>query len=379
MGDPEERAWTRRLDSLDLQLFSEEKREMPTQRRRQEARRRGQVVHSGEVGLVAVILSGSVALRWSWTRGATGLQSLARDIWSQAGSVSDAAGFRRLMESCLAGAGFAVLPVLALLTLASLAGEVAQVGFSFSAEPVSPKLSRLSPLRGLARIFSRKALLDLLKAVLKTLVIAEAVGQAGRAAAAILPGLAGAPLREAFIFAGGIIWSLALRCCLGLAAIAAGDYFLQWRENETSLMMTRREMLDEIKETEGRPEVRQRLRSRQRQLARGRMILAVRKADVVVVNPEHFAVALQYEASKTPAPVVIAKGAGQLALRIKEQATRHRVAVVENAPVARALFRSVDVGELIPPVLYHAVAEVLAFVYRLRPEGSRQSSGAMAP
>jgi flagellar biosynthetic protein FlhB len=283
------------------------------------------------------------------------------------------------MESCLAGAGFAVLPVLALLTLASLAGEVAQVGFSFSAEPVSPKLSRLSPLRGLARIFSRKALLDLLKAVLKTLVIAEAVGQAGRAAAARLPGLAGAPLREAFIFAGGIIWSLALRCCLGLAAIAAGDYFLQWRENETSLMMTRREMLDEIKETEGRPEVRQRLRSRQRQLARGRMILAVRKADVVVVNPEHFAVALQYEASKTPAPVVIAKGAGQLALRIKEQATRHRVAVVENAPVARALFRSVDVGELIPPVLYHAVAEVLAFVYRLRPEGSRQSSGAMAP
>jgi len=362
-----------------LQLFSEEKREQPTQRRRQEARRRGQVVHSGEVGLVAVILSGSIALRWSWTRGVAGLQSLATDVWSRAGSVGDMAGFRGLMESCFAGAASAVLPVLGLLTLASLAVEIAQVGFAFSTEPVSPKLSRLSPLRGLGRIFSRKALLDLLKAVLKTLVVAEAVYQAVRVAAARLPGLAAAPLREAAIYAGGIVWSLALRCCLGLAAIAAGDYFLQWREHETSLMMTRKEMLDEIKETEGRPEVRQRLRSRQRQLARGRMILAVRKADVVVTNPDHFAVALQYEASKTPAPLVVAKGAGHLALRIKEQASKHKVAVVENAPVARALFRSVDVGELIPPVLYHAVAEVLAFVYRLRPEGSRSSSGVTVP
>ena len=172
---------------------------------------------------------------------------------------------------------------------------------------------------------------------------------------------------------------MTLRCCAGLAIIAAADYFLQWRENETSLMMTRKEMLEEIKETEGRPEVRQRMRARQRQLSRGRMILAVKKADVVVTNPEHFAVALQYEASKAPAPVVVAKGAGHFALRIKEEASRHNVPAIANPPVARALYRSADVGDLIPPVLYQAVAEILAFVYRLRPTGARPEPGGIVP
>jgi flagellar biosynthetic protein FlhB len=215
----------------------------------------------------------------------------------------------------------------------------------------------------------------LLKTVLKTLVIADAAYQIARAAAARIASLAGAGLLDACAFTGEIVWSLALRCCLGLAVIAAADYYVEWRENETSLMMTRKEMADEIKETEGRPEVRQRLRSRQRQLARGRMILAVREADVVVANPEHVAVALKYEASKAPAPLVVAKGAGILALRIKEQASKHKVAVIANAPVAHALFRSTEVGELIPPALYQAIAEILAYVYRLGADAGRRASG----
>ncbi len=363
---------------MDLQLFSEEKREQPTQRRRQEARRRGQVVHSGEVGLVAIVLSGAIALRISGRRGVVVIESLARQLWSQAGGIS-AAGFRQAMGMCLDAGVSALLPVAGTLALASLAVDVAQVGLTFSTEPASPRLDRLDPVRGLSRIFSKQALVGLLKALVKVAIVASVVYQAGRQAAGELAGLAGAPLLEASSWAAGILWSMALRCCTGLAVVAAVDYYLQWREHERSLMMTRKEMLEEIKETEGRPEVRQRLRARQRQLSRGRMILAVRKADVVVTNPEHFAVALQYEAGKAPAPVVVAKGAGHLAQRIKGEASRHRVPVVANPPLARVLFRSLDVGDLIPPVLYKAVAEILAFVYRLRPRGGISEPGGMMP
>ena len=363
---------------MNLQLFSEEKREQPTQRRRQEARRRGQVVHSGEVALVAILLSAAIALRASGRYAAAVIESLARQLWSQAGSMGTG-GFRRALGMCLDAGALAVLPVVGTLALASLAVEVAQVGLTFSAEPVSPRLDRIDPVRGLGRIFSRQGLAALLKALVKMAIVAVALYQAGRLAAGELPGLAGASLSEASGRAAGILWSMTLRCCTGLAVVAAADYYLQWRENERSLMMTRKEMLEEIKETEGRPEVRQRLRARQRQLSRGRMILAIRKADVVVTNPEHFAVALQYEARKAPAPVLVAKGAGHFALRIKGEASKHRVPVVANPPLARALFRSVDVGDLIPPVLYKAVAEILAFVYRLKPRSASPEPGGIMP
>ena len=351
---------------MDLQIFSEERKEQPTQKRRQDARRRGQVIKSQEIAVLATLVSAVVSLRLFGPAMVPVARRVALSLWSSFGEEMTERTAVAIMLSSTVDGLLAVLPIALTVALAALLAELAQVGFLLSAEPVAFNLARVDPFQGAGRIFSRRSLVELGKAVIKTAVIAFSVWQVAGGAMPRMPELTGMPIQQAASWCASVLWQMLSRCLVGLLVVAAADYVFQWREHEQSLMMTRRELLEELKETEGRPETRQRIRSRQRQIATGRMMARVKTADVVVTNPDHFAVALAYDAAQMPAPLVVARGAGWLAERIKDEARKHSVTIVENPPIARALYVATIVGELVPPSLYQAVAEILAFVYRLK-------------
>jgi flagellar biosynthetic protein FlhB len=265
------------------------------------------------------------------------------------------------------------LPDLGLLLVALLltgAGiTFAQTGFLWSSHNISPDLNRLNPIPGLKRIFSPNGLMELGKMLLKLLVIGWVVYSFLRSHLQELLLMAGSDLSHSMAVWVGLASGLALQVSGVYLVLALADFVYQRWFFRRSLRMTRDEVKEEMKRTEGDPVLKGRIRQQQRRLARQRMMANVRKADVVITNPTHLAVAVQYEANRMHAPRVLAKGAYRVAARIVELARIHRVPVVQNPPLARAIYRSVDVEQEIPPDLYLVMAEVLAYVYRLRAPG----------
>jgi flagellar biosynthetic protein FlhB len=271
-----------------------------------------------------------------------------------------------MMMEVSGAALLAVVPVTAAAAAAGTLGGLLQTGLAVSPNVMSPDFSRIDPMAGARRIFSRRALIEMVKAIAKVGVVGYLVFQGSRGDLVRLMSLGEMPIAEAGRAALSLAAGMAMRAAFALLAIGVFDYLYQFYEFEMGLRMSKQEVKEETKETEGRPEVRSKIRERQRLLARKRMMAAVPKADVVIANPTHFAVALHYNPAKFAAPVCLARGADLLALKIREIARRHGVPIVENPPLAQALYRSVDVGHAIPSDLYRAVAEVLAFVYRLK-------------
>ncbi len=257
-------------------------------------------------------------------------------------------------------------PLLLLALVVGVGLSLMQTGFVVTGQGLAPQFSHLNPARGLQRIFSLRSLAELVKALFKVSVVSVVAYTTVRDALGRFPALVElAPAASASMVAGWVD-RLALRVGVAWLALAAADYFYQRWEYERSLRMSRQEIKEEIKETEGDPAVRAARRRRQRELARQRMLQDVAKAQVVVTNPEHFAVALAYNPEEHHAPVVLAKGRGYLAQRIKELAREHGVTIVEEPPLARSLYKLAVVGEAIPEELYQAVAQVLAFVWRIK-------------
>lgn len=350
-----------------LQRFAGERTEPATPKRRQDARSRGQVARSPEVAAAALLLAAAAALEFG---GGAAFERLAgymrRGLTEWPGTDLTLPALREL----LAGAGSAALaaaaPIVLVGVVVGVAVEVAQVGFLFSLHPLQIDFSRVNPLLGFQRLFSRRALREMFKSLLKAALVGGLIYQALRRQAAVVTDLAGMDVGAAATLLGGAAVGFLWRVGLALAVLAAADYFFQRKEFEDSLKMSKEEVKQELRESEGDPRVRARIRERQRAIARRRMMQDVPRADVVVTNPTHYAVALRYDAAAMSAPVVLAKGQGWLAQRIKEIAARAGVQIVENPPLAQALYRTVDVGDAIPAELYQAVAEVLAFVYRSR-------------
>lgn len=355
-----------RLRPIDLQLFAEEKREAPTQRRREQARRRGQVFRSVELSGAITLLVVFGALHFlapaitvevaTWTR--RFLSEPVRD-WTMA-DLQAMAGSAALLWARVS------LPLLALGAALALGLGLLQTGFAFSGAGLVPKFSHLSPVRGFQRIFSLRSTVEFIKSMLKLAVLTAIAFLTIRDAALSFPLLVELDPAASATTVAGWVDRLGWRTGLAFVALAAGDFFYQRWEHERNLRMTRGEVREEAKEMEGDPQIRGQRRRRQRELARQRMIQEVARAQVVVTNPDHFAVALRYDPEKEATPMVVAKGKGYLAQRIKEAARRHAVTVVEDPPLARALYRAVEVGRPIPEELYQAVAEVLAFVWRLK-------------
>lgn len=352
---------------MHLQLFAEDKQHPATPRHRQRARRRGQVFRSPEVNSAAVLLVSFgilVALGSFILDQVLALFRTALGQWVHTPLAVDSV----LGLGAVAGRtwALAMLPILLGVAVAAVAANAAQVGLLFTLEPLSPRFNRINPVEGVRRIFSRRSLFELGKGIFRvTLVGTISYGVLRNAVEAIVSRSDG-DIPAIIRIVGQHGASLAWRAIGVLAVIATADYLYQRYEHERSLMMTHQQLKDEFRETEGDPVLRSRIRKRQRELAQARMLQEVRHADVVVVNPTHYAVALRYDPETMTAPVCCAKGRDWLALRIRELAKQYQVTWVEDRFLARSLYAAVEVGQPVPPALYGAVAEVLAFVWRLR-------------
>lgn len=345
----------------------QERTERATPKRLEDARRRGQVPRSRELGMALVMLTGS--LMFFAVQGQLGghMADLVRQgLGFDPALLEDPSS----MIEALVDAGLATLaalaPLFAVLVLAAIGGGVALGGIAFSAKPLEPNLNKLDPIKGLKRVFGLKGLVEVAKALAKAgLIGGIAVGLLAISREGILT-LGLKPLEATVAESGQMVFLMLAACSAALLVIAGIDVPFQLWNHQKELRMTRKEIQDEMKETEGRPEVRSRIRALQRELAERRMLEDVPTADVVITNPTHFAVALRYVEGETGAPVVVAKGADHMAARIRALADEHRVALFEAPLVARALYWSTDIGQPIPGALYLAVAQVLTYVYRLR-------------
>ena len=344
-----------------------DKSEEPTEKRLRESREKGQIARSRELNTLAIMLAGAGGLlAFGGSLGSALLSIMSGNFSLSREVIMD----ERSMVIWLLASGKvavdAVLPLFLALLIASIVGPIALGGWLFSAKAMAPKMSRMNPLAGLKRMFSTKALVELLKALAKfTLVLAVALAVLSANIDDLLA-MAHEPLQSAILHAAQVVGWSALWMACGLVLIAAVDVPFQLWDNKQKLMMTKQEVRDEYKDSEGKPEVKQRIRQLQREMAERRMMQAVPQADVVITNPTHFAVALKYDPSKGNAPVLLAKGGDFTALKIREIAQEHKVMLLESPALARAVFYSTELDQEIPAGLYLAVAQVLAYVYQIR-------------
>jgi flagellar biosynthesis protein FlhB len=345
-----------------------ERTEEASPKRREEARKKGTIANSRSVIPAATLAAGVLILRFT---GPDFLERLGRLIvgyFSLAGSRRELAPEKFISLSF--DSGLLMAPVLAPLfmgiTLAGVGSGLLQTGFLFTTETLKPDFGRINPLNGLKRVFKPDSAIDLLKALL-TVVGLGALGYQffsgilGRLLA--LPGLG---VEGILVYIGTESMRLTGGTVAVMVALAGGDYmFRRWRISK-QLRMSRHELKEEFRESEGDPLIKSRLRGLRQKISRRRMMADVAKAAVVVTNPDHIAVALSYDVGEMAAPRVVAKGAGFVAQKIKEIAAEHRIPIIENKPLARLLFKAVEVGQEIHESLYRAVAEILAYVYKLR-------------
>lgn len=347
----------------------ESKTEDPTPRRREEARRQGQVPFSAEAVGSLVTLAGVIGLIELGPGVGAAMadvfrHDLARLPAAEFGSPEAAELMTRVTVRVLA----ALAPFLGLLVAVGAAASVVQVGFQVNTDRLEPNFDRLNPASGFGRLFSTQALVRGLLAVLKVAAIGAVAYLVVERRAGVVTGVGRGGLSAAVAAGWGVTLRLALYLSAAVAGVAVLDYLYQRRKFEQSLRMTKQELKDELKQEEGDPQIKARIRQIARDRTRRRMLAEVPKATVVVTNPTHYAVALRYDAGRDAAPVVVAKAIGPLARRIAAVARERAVPVVERPALARALY-GVREGRPIPGPLFRAVAEVLAFVYRLRGGG----------
>lgn len=345
----------------------QERTEQPSEKRLREAAEKGQVPRSRELSAAATLAACAITLLlfggvMARAFGAWLADALVVDpaLLEQPGQLPQAFGLRTLHAFVIAG------PLFIAALVGALFAGLSMGGWNFSPQALTPDFSKLDPVAGFGRLFSLNSLAELAKSLLKVGGIGLCVWVALKTLAPSLASLAAEPGVTGLAHAASLARWMLIMLSGTLVVIAAVDVPYQWFRHRHSLMMTRQELLDEMKESDGRPEVKGRIRRLQAESARRRMMDAVPKADVIVTNPTHYAVALKYASGSQRAPVVVAKGADYVAAAIRELGDKHSVPRVEAPPLARALYRSVDIGREIPVNLYPAVAQVLTYVYQLR-------------
>lgn len=345
----------------------DDRTERATPKRLEEARREGRIPRSRDLTAAAVMLAAGVSLLLlgdsvgirlgEMMRGSLQLSREQALDANQLGMALSAHGRRALL---------AIVPVLLVTLVAALAAPMSLGGWAFSTKPLAPDLKRLNPVSGIGRMFQVRALVELGKALGKFAVVAGAAVLVMWTNMDALLGLGSEPIDRAIVHAMSITGQALVALTGALILIAAIDVPFQLWQYHRDMRMTKEEVRREHKESEGSPEVKGRIRALQREMAERRMMEDVPHADVIVVNPTHYAVALRYDESRMRAPRVVAKGVDLIAARIREVASEHGVPVFEAPPLARALHRSVEIGDEIPAGLYVAVAQVLTYIYQLR-------------
>jgi flagellar biosynthetic protein FlhB len=345
----------------------QDRTEQPTQKRLDEARRSGQVPRSRELTTAAVVLIAGLGLRFAGSGMASGYVGLMKSGLSL--SREQVLDENRLLPDLVALAWqgiIATAPVMGLTMVAALLAPLAIGGWNMSFEALVPNFSRLNLIEGLKRLFTLRGVVELLKAYAKFLLVGTIAVLFLRAKTGELLGLSDEPLNSAILHATNLTSSALLALAASLGIIAAIDVPLTLRQYTKQLGMSRQEVRQEHRESDGAPEVKGRIKRLQQELARRRMLQEVPKADVVITNPTHYSVALRYDEKRMRAPLVVAKGVDEVAANIRRIAAEHQVPIFEAPPLARVLFRDVDLNTEVPSTLYVAVAQVLTYVLQLR-------------
>ena len=366
------------LLEYNLQFFAKEgpggeKTEEPTSKKLSDARKEGQVAKSKEIANAFELLALFLVLKF-WTAFlGDSFVGMFRNIYTQMSeyiklydgflqSITFRAIFNRVMVRLFVMIG----PVLLLGFLVAFICDVVQVKWQPTAKPLQPKFSKLNPVNGFKRIVSVNSLVELIKSLLKIGIIVYAVYSYLRKNMPSIYLLYSVSLNEAILQIGNLVINLGLRIAIFYMLVAAADYIYQKIKFKNDMKMTKQEVKDEYKNQEGDPQIKAKQRQRMQEASRRRMMQQLPEADVVITNPTHYAVAIKYDPEKYDAPYVVAKGVDYLAQRIKDTAKEHHIEIVENKPLARMLYANVEIGSVVPPELYQAVAEVLAFVYHLQ-------------
>lgn len=346
---------------------AQERTEQATPKRLQDAREKGQIARSRELATVFVLLGGAGALHLSGGHLLDALGGLMQASFAPPRTLlmDDRAGatffVARLVDTLIA-----LAPLLGVAVLMAIAGPLALGGWNLSLTALLPKFDRLDPLQGLKRVFGPRGLAEMLKALFKFVLVLALLLAALQHYREEILGLARGDVRASLALGASVLYRIFLVVCLATVLVALVDVPFQAWQHARQLRMSRQELRDEMKETDGSPEMRGRLRAMQAEVARRRMMEEVPKADVVLTNPTHYAVALRFDPATMRAPLVVAKGVEDVARNIRAVAERNGVLLMESPPLARALYHTTKVNREIPAGLYVAVARVLAYVFQLR-------------
>ena len=350
---------------FDLQRFAGEKTEEPTAKKRADARKKGQVARSQEINSAFVLLIGFFGLKLLWDSIYSTIATYTTYVFSNLNQTVDTENILRIFIGIVIILAKTAFPIMLFIMLIGLAINFFQVGLNFNTESIEFKLDKLNPINGFGRIFSKRSLVELVKSFFKILVIGFFLYRFIHEQILAMPQFMFFDLTTSLALVAEIIFRMAFIVIGVIMVMAFMDYGYQKWQTTQDLKMSKQEVKDEMKQTEGDPQIKGKIRQKQRQMAMARMMKEVPKADVIITNPTHYAVALSYEQGMV-APSVIAKGQDLVAQRIKEIGREARVPIVENKPLARTLYAAVQVGDSVPQELYQAVAEVLAYVYRLK-------------
>ncbi|MDY7034716.1 MAG: flagellar biosynthesis protein FlhB [Thermodesulfobacteriota bacterium] len=345
----------------------EDKTEQPTPKKRLDARKKGEVAKSKELPSVAVLLSALLSLSLFGSFIYSHIQTIMREALSLP-TLNDLnmPDFMAFAQNIITLFILAMSPLFAGIVIMAVLSNIMQVGFMLSGESIKPKFSKLNPIKGFGRLFSKQSFMELVKSLLKLAIVGCVAYITLKGEMKNLSHIGELQFNSMIHYILITIFKIFIRCTLAMIFLVVIDYAFQKWDFEKKLKMSKKEVKDEFKRTEGDPLIKSRIRNIQMQMARKRMMQSVPEADVVITNPTHLAVALKYDGSSMSAPKLLAKGAGEIAGRIRDLAQKNDIPIVENRELAQNLYAMVEIGHEIPHVLFQAVAEVLAYIYKLK-------------
>ncbi len=351
---------------LNLQLFAGEKTEQPTPKKLLDARKKGQVAKSTEINSAMILLVTLIFLRFFMGDMVRNMETIFVTFFQfESDGTLNIDAIQNIYITVLMWLARIVLPIMVLSMLGGLLSNYLQVGFLFTTDPLKPKLEKINPIKGFKKIFSKKTLMELFKSIFKISGIIYISYYIIRDRAGFFPEFMDMDLRISLVFIGDLIFAIIWRVLIFLLILAVIDLVFQRYDFKENQKMSKQEIKDEYKNIEGDPLIKSKIKEKQKQMAMGRMMEDLPEADVVITNPTHFAVAIKYESGES-APKVIAKGQDLVAQRIKEKAKENEIILYEDKVLARALYYNVEIGHQIPEDMFQAVAEVLAYVYKLK-------------
>jgi len=351
----------------------QDKTEPATAKKKQEARKKGKVAKSKELGSIAILSAGVIYLFFCGKDMTLGLGNNIQQTFLIIPQLKSS-DYNLMVLLAQAAKTYLrmILPIMLIMCIIAILSNYLQTGFIWSVETLTPKMSKINPIEGVKKMFSMRSLVELAKSIAKILIVGWAAFSVLKDNVSHLIPLVYQVKAQIISMLADVSLQVVTRCCYVIAILAILDFLYQRWDFEKSMKMTKQEVKDEFKQTEGDPMIKSRIRSIQREMARKRMMQEVPKADVVITNPTHLAIALRYDLESMTSPMIVAKGANKVAFRIKTLATENNIPVVENRTLAQNLYK-LDIGEEIPPHFYQAVAEILAYVYGLKKKESSKA------